>query len=228
MNAEVPRPDLADRNHGRLLSLAAGCLLAGSLCFMLCRGTLLLVMTSIAFSAGVTAAADDFLLARNHVGNLIIGMPESAIYTVYPRRITKKVDLQLEGYPTPAVQVFLTKGRQRPSLLIRLEGPVPGVYGVEVMDSRFRTAKGVGVGSSLGELQKAEKQLSFVSGEGVIGALAEDLGMTFSLATDSATESRLFNGNSQDHGAELSKIPAETGITSVWVFGNPMPREPQR
>jgi hypothetical protein len=53
--------------------------------------------------------------------------------------------------------------------------------------------------------------------------------MTFSLAIDSATESRLFDRNSQDQGTEyLSKIPAETKIKSVWVYGNPMPKEPQR
>jgi hypothetical protein len=196
---------------------------------MLCRRTLLRVLPFIAFGAGLAPAADDFVLARNRVGNVIIGMPESAIYMVYPRQITKKVDLQLEGNPTPAVQVFLTRDRQRPSLVIRLDGPVPGVYGVEVMDSRFKTAKGVGVGSSFGQLRKTEKQLSFVSGEGVIGASAQDLSMTFSLAIDSATESRLFDRNSQDQGTEyLSKIPAETKIKSVWVYGNPMPKEPQR
>jgi hypothetical protein len=125
-----------------------GCLQAGSLCFMFCRRTLL-VMPLIAFGAGVVApAADDFVLARNRVGNVIIGMPESAIYRVYPRQITRKVDLQLEGMPTPAVQVFLTKDRRHPSLVIRLDGPVSGVYGVEVMDSRFKTARGIGVGSS--------------------------------------------------------------------------------
>jgi len=160
---------------------------------------------------------------------VIIGMPESAIYMVYPRQITKNVDLQLEGNPTPAVRVFLTKDRQRPSLVIRLDGPVPGVYGIEVMDSRFKTAKGIGVGSSLGQLRKTEKQLSFVSGEGVIGAVARDLGMTFNLAVDSATESSLFDRNRQDRGTDyLSKIPAETKIYSVWVYGNPMPNEPHR
>lgn len=191
---------------------------AGSLCFMLCRRTLL-VVTFIAFGAGAVAlAADDFVLARNRVGNVIIGMPESAIYRVYPRQITRKVDLQLEGFPTPAVQVFLTEDRQHPSLVIRLDGPVRKVYGVEVMDSRFKTARGIGVGSSFGQLRKTEKQLSFVSGEGTIGASAEDLNMTFSLAIDSATESRLFDRHSQDQGTDdSSKIPAETKIKSVWV-----------
>jgi hypothetical protein len=184
---------------------------------MLCCRTLL-VVTFIALGAGAVAlAADDFLLARNRVGNVIIGMPESAIYRVYPRQITRQVDLRLEGFPTPAVQVFLTD-RRHPSLVIRLDGPARGVYGVEVMDSRFKTASGIGVGSSFGQLRKARKQLSFVSGEGTIGASAEDLGMTFSLAIDRATESRLLERHSQEQRTDdLSTIPAETRIKSVWV-----------
>ena len=176
---------------------------------MLCLRSFGLLLLLIVLGAGLALAADDFVLARNRVGNLIIGMPESAIYLVYPRQITKTVDLQLEGYPTPAVQVFLTKGRLQPSLVSRLDGPVPGVYGIEVRDFRFRTAKGVGVGSSLGQLLNTEKQLSFVSGEGMFGASAKDLGMTFDLAIDGAAESRVFN--------DLSKIPAGTKIKSVWV-----------
>ncbi len=175
-------------------------------------------MPFIAFSGGVAQAADDFLLARNRVGKVILGMSESAIYRVYPRRITKKVDLQLGGDSTHAVQVFLTKDRENPSLVIRLDGPLGRVYGVEVMDSRFRTVKGVGVGSSFGELRKTEGQLVIVSGEGSTGASAKDLNMTFNLAIDSATESRLY-GNSLDREVDsLSKIPAETKIKSVWVY----------
>ena len=62
------------------------------------------------------------------------------------------------------------------------------------MDSRFKTAKGPGVGSSFGQLRKTEKQLSFGSAEGVIGVSAQDLNMTFSLAIDSATESASSTG----------------------------------
>jgi hypothetical protein len=151
----------------------------------------LIFVTLIALSAVAALAADNFLLARNRVGRLTISMPKSAIYVVYPRRITKKVALQLEGFPTPAVQVFLAKSRLTPSLVIRLDGPVPGIYGIEVTDARFRTSKGVGVGSSFGQLRATEK-LSFVTGEGVIGAVSKELSMTFDLDVDSATENRLY------------------------------------
>jgi hypothetical protein len=87
------------------------------------RVNVLSLLTFVFFGARAATREDDFLLARNRVGRLVIGMPESAIYNVYSRQITKKVDLQLEGMPTPALQVFLTKDRQHPSLIIRLDGP---------------------------------------------------------------------------------------------------------
>lgn len=134
----------------------------------------------IALGTGRTApAAEDFVLAANRVGQVILGLPESAIYRIYRRQITRKVDLQVEGSPTPAVLVFLTKDRQHPALIIRLDDPARGVYGVKVMDSRFRTARGIGAGSSLGRLRATEKPLSLAIGEGQFGAVADELGHDF-------------------------------------------------
>jgi hypothetical protein len=169
-------------------------------------------------SGAVPAPAGDLLLTANHVGKLMIGMPESAIYTIYPRRMTKKVDLRLEGSYSPAVQVFLTEDRRHPSLVIRLDGNESRIYGIEVLDPRFQTEKHIHVGSTLGQLRNAESNLMFVTGEGTTGASAENLAMTFSLRIDSATATRLSDPTtSQDPGSALSKIPAGTVITSIWV-----------
>jgi hypothetical protein len=173
-------------------------------------------------SAGVASAGDDFLLARNRVGGLATGMSENAIYKIYPRRITRKVDLQLEGMPTPAVQVFLSKSRRKPSLVIRLTGLNATIDSIEVTDARFKTATDVGAGSSLGQLRRAQKLLAFVSGEGANGANAEDLGMTFDLLIDSSVETRLFEPRNPDQDV-LSIIPDDTRIKSVWVYWTPNP-----
>lgn len=183
---------------------------------MLRGWTSLPLIAFMALQGGAVSAADDFLLARGRVGKLMAGMPEDAIYRVYPRRITQKVDLQLEGLPSPAVQVFRTEDRRHPSLVIRLDGPGSGIYGIEVMDPRFRTAKGIGAGSSFRQLRRAEKQLSFVTGEGNFGLFAKNLDMTFELATDPATERRLLDPKAGPD--PLSIIPAATKIDSVWVI----------
>ena len=76
------------------------------------------------------------------------------------------------------------------------------------MDTRFRTATGLGPDSSFGQLRDSEQRISFVNGEeGTHGGVAEDLGMGFSLD---------FFAN-----LTLTTIPANTVITSVWVHWNP-------
>jgi hypothetical protein len=187
---------------------------------MLCRSRLFASATLFVGIAGAALAGDDFLLARNRVGGLVVGMPESAIYKVYPRRITRKVDLQLEGMPTPAVQIFLVKNHRKPSLVVRLTGAGSTIDGIDVTDPRFKTATGVGVGASLGQLRHAQKLLSFVSGEGVNGANAEDLGITFDLMIDRRIEARLFDSRKPDQDV-LSIIPDDTRIKSVWVYWTP-------
>ncbi len=177
-------------------------------------------------SSSVASASNDFLLARNRVGRLASGMSENAIYKIYPRRITRKVDLQLEGAPTPAVQIFLSKNHRKPSLVIRLTGPEATIGGIDVTDSQFKTAAGIGVGSSLGQLRRAQRRLSFVSGEGADGATAPDLGITFDLLIDRAVEARLFEPRSPDQDPDLlSIIPDDTRINAVWVYWTPNPSE---
>jgi hypothetical protein len=170
---------------------------------------------------GATAPTDDFLLDRHRAGKIVIGMPETAIYNVYPREITRKVDLQLEGTPTPAIQVFLTKDQTTPSLIIRLDGPQAGVYGIDVRDARFKTREGIGVGSSLGQLRKTRRRLFISDGEGAIFAAVEDLGMSFSLLLDSQSERAYYATRRRYARRDNPSIPDATKIGSVWVYRSP-------
>jgi len=148
-------------------------------------------------------------------------MKEADIYNIYPREITKKVDLQLEGMPTPAIQVFLTKGQTTPSLVIRLDGPRPGVSGIEVRDARFKTSDGIGVGSSLGQLRKRKKKLFITDGEGAIVAVADDLGMSFFLLPDRQTETAYYAARRRYVGRDNPSIPDATKITAISVHWSP-------
>jgi hypothetical protein len=168
-----------------------------------------------------TAPTDDFLLDRHRAGKIVVGMPEAAIYQIYSQEITRKVDLQLEGMPTPAIQVFLTKERTTPSLVIRLDGPQPGVFGIDVRDARFKTRDGIGVGSSLGQLRRTKKKLFFVVGEGTIAAVVDDLSMSFTLLTDRQIEKALNATGRRYVGRDNPSIPDATKIESVWVYRRP-------
>jgi hypothetical protein len=168
-----------------------------------------------------TAPTDDFLLERHRAGKIVVGMPGAAIYNIYPREITKTVDLQLEGTPTPAIQVFLAKDRSNPSLVIRLDGPQPGVYGIEVRDARFKTRDGIGVGSSLGQLRKTRRKLFISDGEGAIFAAVEDLGMSFSLLLDGQSEKAYYATRRRYARRDNPSIPDATKIESIWVYWTP-------
>jgi hypothetical protein len=173
--------------------------------------------------AASTASTDDFLLERHRAGRIIVGMPEAAIYQIYSPKITKKVDLQLEGTPTPAVQVFLTKDQSTPSLVILLDDPQTGVYSIDVRDSRFKTRDGIGVGSSLGQLRKTKTKLFITDGEGAIVAVAEDLGMSFFLLLDGQAEKAYYATRRRYVGHDNPSIPDAARITSVSVLWSPEP-----
>jgi hypothetical protein len=102
----------------------------------------------------------------------------SNIYEVYPKETTQLVDLQLEGMPTPALKVFRDKSLQTLLLVVRLT-EYNGIYGIEVRDPRCKTAEGIGVGSTLGDLRRLHKDLSTQWGEGCCDSKFPGAGYVF-------------------------------------------------
>ena len=78
-----------------------------------------------------------------------------------------------------------------PSLVVRLEPPAPApivlrekrVYGVTVHDAGFKTADGLGVGSTMRQIS-ARHRVEVTYNDGALVAIAADLGMTFDFAID--------------------------------------------
>ena len=153
---------------------------------------------------------EDLLLGPHHAGKLTIGMPESAIYKAWPRKLTRKIRTYPEGIETPAVQIILGKDRKKPSLVVILNGQT--IFGIEVHDPRFKTAQGIGVGSSIGDLRRTKLQFKFNREEGD-GLLCEELGMKFAVDIDPATDRRL-DGHEAD---PLAIIPPSAKIEWIWI-----------
>lgn len=158
------------------------------------------------------ATSADFVIASNHVGKLALGMPEAEIYRLYSHLRMRKVDLQLEGNPTPAVEIYMPQRTDDPALVVRLSVPGDRIEGIEVHDSQFVDEAGIHVGSSFGQLRSAHRKLQLAVGEGQYWAALEDAGLSFRLRIDRRTEATL---NGAD---DLSKIPASTPVVSIWVF----------
>jgi hypothetical protein len=161
----------------------------------LCR-TLLVCVTSCLITSGATVTPlatneqqrsattthqqTNFILARGQVGQLKIGMTADEVVALFGNQRMKHVDLQLEGMPTPALEIRLGNvSAAKASLVAELFPPAENrVWRVSVFDRRFKTADGLGIGSTLGQI-RARHKVRVGVGEGGVGASVEDLQMTF-------------------------------------------------
>src|SRR5436190_1408769 len=101
------------------------------------------------------AAQGNYTLARGQVGPIRVGAIVDAVYAAFGREHIKEVDLRLEGMPSPALEIRLgDSSAQQPSLVAERFPPMPDrIWRVRVFDARFRTADGLGIGSTFGDVR---------------------------------------------------------------------------
>jgi hypothetical protein len=146
------------------------------------------------------------LIEKYKVGNVVIGASAEDVYEAFSPGRRRLVDLGHEGQLSPALELTIA-GSSRPfSVIAELtcdQGLV--VSRLFIKDPAFRTAKGVGVGSTVRELRSAYSLGSFSTEEGGAGVVVDALSATFEL---------------DQTGVDLLKIKAATGLPdSVKVVG---------
>jgi hypothetical protein len=137
---------------------------------------LLLVVT-------IVAQQESVVIRRGAVGPVSIGASEQDIVGAFPADRRKAIDLRLEGELTPALELTLPGSKVTGGIIaeLRRRAGRDEVWRIWVKDPAARTAKGVGVGSTVGELRAAYR-LAWVSwGEGHLYIRVEELGASFEI-----------------------------------------------
>ena len=98
------------------------------------------------------------------------------------------------------------------SSVVVLTNAAGNVTRIIVEDPSVRTERGLGVGSTVGELREAHGQLCAALGEGIVVVSSGSLG-PISFATDAD-----FGTVARGASIDVDAIPAETRITSLWVY----------
>lgn len=141
-----------------------------------------------------TAASPDsslFVIENKQIGKLRIGMPIDEMRAAATAGFRlNDTTLQQEGMPSTAY--ILRQGNQAKGLLIEQTcDDACKVWRISVLNPKYKTAKGIHVGSTYGELQQAYKIRAVTVEEGNVVALAPDAGLSFMLDHSSLSSEEL-------------------------------------
>jgi hypothetical protein len=166
---------------------------------------------------GVAQQRANFMMGRGYVGDLKVGMRGDEVVTLFGKERVREVDLPTENPESErAFEVRLDElNAAAPSLVVRLDPATARamplherrVRGIDVSDARFRTADGLGVGSTMRQIS-ARHRVQVGYGEGTLKAVVESLGMTFDFTAYYST----------------GRVPPDARAESVWIWSEPSAR----
>jgi len=169
--------------------------------------TIAVILFLLAASADVPPT--DFTLEQHRAGIVSVGENIDVLYRAVNGH-AELIDLKAEGMFTPLLKLTIDGRKDALRAFIGAGERHLIVRAIEVRDPRFRTAAGIHLGSTLGELRKAYGLLDKIGGEGTVGARVESLSMTFDLGGD-------VYDNDRYRAKDLSDVPGDVPIVGIWL-----------
>ena len=168
------------------------------------------IATSISVVAQTTrdSIPSSFLLTAGRAGSFELGMTVDQLIAQVGREHVRLVATFPEGMFQPELEVDLPGFPTGPALVAPIrEWPCGqfALWSISVHDPRFRTATGLGVGSTLGDLRRHYPgvTVTHIDADGGPSVVITELGLTF--------------------GMESVPVYADASrVESVWVFPQPV------
>lgn len=124
-----------------------------------------------------------YFIGTEQAGIVKIGDEAEDVYRLFPKERRQLIDLELEGSLSPALALKLAGSTIEHGIIAQL---LPRdnkliVWRIGVHDPAMKTAKGIGVGSTMKDLRSSYEIEGIYSGEGGIVAYVESLSASFEL-----------------------------------------------
>lgn len=122
---------------------------------------------------------ENFLISKRKAGNIEIGMEIDKFLKFFDRNLINLKDLNLEGFFTPAIEIYKKDGNL--SILIEIDKVDSKwvVSRITLYDKDYKTKEGITVGSNFKELKEKYKISSIDFSEGFLYAIVDELEMSF-------------------------------------------------
>ena len=169
------------------------------------RAALLILAASVTLPAQSPrpALSAEFLVKPGAAGTIEFGQTVDHLYTQFGHERIRLHATFPEGMFQPVLEIRLAANDPAPALVVRVgEWPCPEhrVTGISVLDRRFRTANGLGVGSTFADIRRRYPNAKKGWGEGDRVVIVQEAGVTFMIEPDDA-------------------LGDAAVVTSMWVIG---------